>query len=107
MHRIRNLAWKLPKKMSAFKTENRSPDAINVNRNYRRLDALHDPLEPAPEGKHLTDPCHLSFGKNAKQLAVLQRLSRRTQRMNQLPRALVRRNRDHAHNLRERFHQPV
>jgi len=76
MHRIRNLARKLPKKFATGKTENRSPNSINMHRDDRRLDSFHDSFQSAPERQHLSDPRHLPFGENAKQLAVLQSFGR-------------------------------
>src|ERR1700756_1782696 len=82
LHWIWNLAGKLPKKFAPREAEDRSPYAINIDRNNRRFHALHDALEPAPERQHLPDARHLAFRKNAKQLAVLERIGRRPQRMN-------------------------
>src|ERR1051325_5331459 len=71
---IRNLSWQLPQKLPAFETEDASPNAIEVNRNNRRIDSLHNAFHPAPERKHLTNACHLSFGENTDDFALLEGL---------------------------------
>src|SRR5947209_2934693 len=91
-NRIWNSPRPLPNEALSFETEYASPDAIQRNRNNRRVHLLHDSLEPTPKRKHLANPRDLAFGKDANYLPVPDGFARRSQRLNHLAWPLLRRN---------------
>ncbi len=106
-HGIRNPARQLPQKSPALETENRTPHPSQIHRDDRHVQALYDSLHSATKRKHLADARHLAFGENANNFSILESLGRGAQRLNHLPRTKLRRDRNHAHDLGERLHQPV
>src|SRR5262249_699234 len=78
-----------PEKIAARKSEDRARDAVDVNGNDRHVRALEDAFHAATERHHLADSGHLAFGKNADELAILQRASRFTEGMDHFTRALI------------------
>src|SRR5215813_4580632 len=71
-NRVGNLAGEFPKEAAACKAKNRAPDAVEVHRNNRSVDAFHDALHTAAEGKELADTRELAFGEDADEFAILQ-----------------------------------
>ncbi len=98
---------KLPQKASARKTEDRSPHAIQIHRNNRNIDALHNAFHAAAERQHLPDARHLSFGEDANNLAVLQGLGRLPQGMDHLARPLIGRDGNYTQYFCKGFDQQV
>ena len=67
----------LPQKAPALKAEDASPHAVEVHRDDRDIDALHDAFQPAAERKQLPGARDLPFGEDAHDLIVAQRIGRR------------------------------
>src|SRR5439155_24005444 len=76
----------------SFKTEDAAPHAVQVDGNDRSIDALHDPLESAPERQQMSDSCDLSFGEDADNTTGLYRFARFPQCPDHFARALLRGN---------------
>src|SRR5690348_13749344 len=69
---VGNSSGKLPEELSAGKTEDGTPDAVDVDGDDGDVDALEDAFHAAAKGKHLADTGHLAFGKDADQFAIAQ-----------------------------------
>src|SRR5690242_5151754 len=65
---IWNLPRQFPQKFPTLKTEDASPNTIQMHRDDRSIHTLHDALHPSPERKHLPDARHLAFRKNSNNL---------------------------------------
>ena len=68
----------LPEEAAALEAEDAAPDAIEVDRNDRHVEAVDDPLEPALERQHVAGPADRAFGEDADDVAVLQLRARRS-----------------------------
>mgnify|MGYP007056984869 CR=1 FL=1 len=104
-HRIRNASRQFPDEAFLLEAENAAPDPVQADRDDRRLEALHDPFETAPEGQHLPDAGDLALGKNADHLAVANGLGGRPQGGDHLPRANLGGNRNGLHQAGQPSHQ--
>src|SRR5262245_63845408 len=87
---------KFPEVATALEAEDASPEAVQVDRNDRRIYALHDALKAAAKRKQLAGPRHLAFGEDADNLPVADRVAGRPHRLDQVSGTLFRRNRDGA-----------
>src|SRR6266849_7249730 len=83
------MTWALPQKAAAGKTENGAPEAVDVHRDDRHVDAFYDAFEAAAEGEQLADARDFAFGEDADYFAVAQRVGGFAQRMDHFARALV------------------
>src|ERR1700675_1794962 len=72
--RIGDCARKFPQEFPALETENAAPQAVEIYGHDRRVNAFYDALHAAPEGKQLADTRDLALGKNAHDLAALDRV---------------------------------
>src|SRR5262245_4179711 len=79
----------LPHIPSTLEAEDASPDAIEMNRNDRRIDAFHNAFKTGTKRKHLADSRHLAFGENANNFPVANRIARIAQRTDHVPGALL------------------
>src|SRR5215475_11995557 len=71
---IQNPPGNLPEETSALKTEDAAPQAIQIDGDNRRIDALHDLLEATLEWQQLPGTRHLAFGKDANQFPACDRV---------------------------------
>src|SRR5206468_4751174 len=63
----------------SLETEYAAPHAVEVYRDDRSIDALHDPLESAPERQQVSNPADLSLREDADNTASLNRFARLSQ----------------------------
>ena len=96
-HAVRDMSGQLPEKTGLCVAENTTPHAIEMNRNDRRIDILHDFLVAAPERQHLPRACDLSLSKNTDHLPVSNRLAGNLERLNQVTRPRLGGDRDALH----------
>ena len=100
-HAVRDAPWQLEEKPAARVTEDAAPHAVEVDRNDRRIDVLHDFFVAAPERQHLPRARDLSLGKNADHLAVANRLAGDLERLDQVTRPRLGGDRDAPHDPRK------
>src|SRR5437867_4250313 len=67
------------KELLPLETEYATPHAVEVYRDDRSIDALHDPLESAPERQQVSNPGDLSLRDDADNTASLNRFARLSQ----------------------------
>jgi hypothetical protein len=68
-HRIRHRSGRFQKKPSTLEAEDAAPDAIEVDRDDRHVEAADDPLEAALERQHVAGAADGAFGKDADDVA--------------------------------------
>ena len=61
---------------AAPKGKDAAPNLVQMNRDDRCIDSLHDSLQPALEFEHLPDSGDPTFGEDADELTVLNRFPR-------------------------------
>ena len=88
--RVREIPGDFLEEPAFFKTKNTSPDAVEADRDDRRVEALHDPFKAAPEREELTNPRDLSFSENNDHFTIADRLARDVERLDHLTRMLLR-----------------
>ena len=76
---IRNLARHFPTEALPFKAEDTAPHAIQGDWNDGSIDVLHNALKTALKWEHEADARDLTLGKDAGNVAILDRLARRSQ----------------------------
>src|SRR6185295_19670821 len=103
-HRIRHANGPLPEESTAFEAEDASPDAVKIDGHDRYIQAVHNPLEPAFERKHVPGAADRAFGKDADDVTVLQFAPCLFERSESLTAG---RDRDGSHQLQQRMEGPV
>jgi hypothetical protein len=104
-HRLQKTFWKFPEVLSIVVAEDTSPDASQVNWNYRRIHSFHDEFHSTPEWQQLSDASHLAFRENAHHFTRCDSLTGGSQGSNHFPRAQFGRNGDAASQDREGVNQ--
>src|SRR5690349_20052537 len=101
------MARNFPEKTSALEAEDAAPDAFEVHRNDGNIDAFHDALEAATEGKHLSGAGDLSFSEDADDFVVAQGIAGGAQGADHLARALLAGDGDGFHHAREGMNDAI
>src|ERR1700678_2309929 len=103
---IRDALRQFPQKTPALVAEDAAPDAVQVNRNDRRADAIffrafHDAFHAAAEGKQLADAGDLALVEDADDFALADGVTGFAQGMNHVARTELRGNGNRANHFCE------